>query len=51
MRLTSCGFPVDEPDHMFSIMDLECTGEVPLDDFLTACVRLQGDCKSKDLLE
>lgn len=50
-RLKMIDFPVDDPEKIFMLLDIDNVGELELDTFMKGCMRLAGDAMSKDLLE
>ncbi|CAD7962110.1 unnamed protein product [Amoebophrya sp. A25] len=50
-RLESLNFPVDSPEDFFNMVDTDNSGDIDSDEFITACTRLRGSCKSRDMLE
>jgi hypothetical protein len=40
----------DEATYVFALLDVDRKGEVPFDEFLSACLRLRGSAKSLDVL-
>merc|ERR1711988_2069835 len=49
-RLRLIDFPVEDPDEVFMLLDVDQTGELSIDEFISGCMRLKGPAKSKDLL-
>jgi len=49
-KLKSIDFPVEMPDKVFNLLDFDNSKEVTIDEFITGCMRMRGDAKSKDLL-
>merc|ERR1719487_119550 len=49
-RLRLIDFPVDDPDEVFMLLDVDSSGELSIDEFISGCMRLKGPAKSKDLL-
>jgi len=50
-RLKMIDFPVDEPERIFMLLDVDCQGELDIDTFVKGCVRLSGQAASKDIIE
>lgn len=50
-RLRMVGFPMDDPEKIFMLLDVERSGELDLEQFLKGCTKMQGEAQSKDLLE
>lgn len=50
-QLRLIDFPVDDPDEIFMLLDVEQDGELTTDEFIEGCMRVKGSAKSKDLLE
>jgi len=50
-QLRLIDFPVDDPDEIFMLLDVEQDGELTTDEFIEGCMRMKGQAKSKDLLE
>merc|ERR1719487_1410476 len=50
-QLRLIDFPVDDPDEIFMLLDVEQDGELTTDEFIEGCMRMKGSAKSKDLLE
>eukprot|EP00929_Paragymnodinium_shiwhaense_P101879 TRINITY_DN65074_c0_g1_i1.p1 TRINITY_DN65074_c0_g1~~TRINITY_DN65074_c0_g1_i1.p1 ORF type:complete len:904 (-),score=230.33 TRINITY_DN65074_c0_g1_i1:130-2841(-) len=44
------GISEEEATHLFKLLDLDFEGEVPLEEFLAGCLRLNGSAKAMDLL-
>ena len=44
-------FPVDDPEKIFMLLDIDNVGELELDVFIEGCMRLSGPALSKDLLD
>lgn len=44
-----CEIPFEEAFELFDLIDRDQTGELDIDEFLGACSRIRGDCKSKDV--
>ena len=51
IRLKQIGFPVNDPESFFLLIDVDGSGDVSLEEFQEACVRLQGECRSRDMFE
>jgi len=49
-KLRMIDLPVDNPKHLFQLLDYHQTGEITIDEFVTGCMRMNGPAKSKDLL-
>lgn len=49
-KLRMIEFPVDNPENIFKLLDFDDSGELTIDEFITGCVRMKGNAKSKDLL-
>jgi voltage-gated sodium channel len=49
-KLKMIDFPVDDPKQIFLLLDFDDTGELTIEEFITGCVRMKGQAKSKDLL-
>jgi hypothetical protein len=49
-KLKMIEFPVDDPAHMFRLLDYDDSKELTIDEFITGCMRMKGSAKSKDLL-
>lgn len=49
-KLKTIDFPVDEPEKIFDLLDYADSGELSIEEFITGCIRLKGQAKSKDLL-
>lgn len=49
-KLKTIDFPVDEPEKIFDLLDYADSGELSIDEFITGCIRMKGQAKSKDLL-
>lgn len=47
--LSSVGLDVSEVCTLFSLLDVDRTGEVDLDEFVQGCLRLKGGAKSMDM--
>jgi voltage-gated sodium channel len=50
-RLKMIEFPIDEPEKIFVLMDVENRGELDIEQFIRGCMRLGGQAQSKDILE
>merc|ERR1719382_416123 len=43
-------FPVDDPKQVFALLTHDDRAELTIDEFITGCLRMKGNAKSKDLL-
>ncbi len=50
-RLKMIDFPVDDPEKIFMLLDVESQGELDIDTFIKGCMRLSGQAASKDIIE
>ncbi|CAD7962108.1 unnamed protein product [Amoebophrya sp. A25] len=50
-RLKMIDFPLDDPEKVFSLIDVDGLGELAIDSFIKGCMRLSGQAQSKDILE
>ncbi len=46
---TECDIPLEEAFELYDLIDRDQTGELDIDEFLGACSRIRGNCKSKDV--
>lgn len=49
-KLRMIEFPADRPAEIFNLLDYDGKGELYIEDFITGCIRMKGQAKSKDLL-
>lgn len=49
-NLKKIEFPVENPEHIFNLLDYDNSNELTIDEFITGCMRMKGEAKSKDLL-
>merc|ERR1711871_1460342 len=42
--------PLEDPHEIFSLLDVDQSGELSIDEFISGCMRIKGNAKSKDLL-
>lgn len=50
LKLKKIDFPVDDPKKLFELLDYDDSGELSTEEFITGCIRMRGDARSKDLL-
>ncbi|CAD7926248.1 unnamed protein product [Amoebophrya sp. A120] len=50
-RLKMIDFPLDDPERVFNLIDVDGEGELLIDAFIKGCMRLSGQAQSKDILE
>jgi len=49
-RLALMDLPIDEPTELFTLLDVDNSGEISIDEFISGCMRIKGTAKSKDIL-
>lgn len=49
-KLKLIDLPLDDPHEIFSLLDVDQSGELSIDEFISGCMRIKGNAKSKDLL-
>merc|ERR1719436_1320931 len=49
-KLRMIEFPIEKPQQIFELLDYDDSGELTIDEFITGCLRMKGQAKSKDLL-
>jgi voltage-gated sodium channel len=49
-KLKMIEFPVEDPKQIFMLLDYDNTCELSIDEFISGCIRMKGQAKSKDLL-
>jgi voltage-gated sodium channel len=49
-NLKKIEFPVENPERIFDLLDYSNAKELSIDEFITGCMRHEGEAKSKDLL-
>jgi hypothetical protein len=49
-RLALMDLPIEEPSELFTLLDVDNSGEISIDEFISGCMRIKGTAKSKDIL-
>lgn len=49
-KLKLIDLPLEDPHEIFSLLDVDQSGELSIDEFISGCMRIKGNAKSKDLL-
>jgi len=49
-QLKLVDLPLDDPQEIFTLLDIDNSGELSIDEFISGCMRIKGAAKSKDLL-
>jgi voltage-gated sodium channel len=49
-KLKLIDLPLDDPNEIFTLLDVDQSGELSIDEFISGCMRIKGNAKSKDLL-
>lgn len=49
-KLKLVDLPLEDPQEIFSLLDIDNSGELAIDEFISGCMRIRGEAKSKDLL-
>merc|ERR1719387_421955 len=49
-KLKLIDLPLEDPHEIFALLDIDQSGELSIDEFISGCMRIKGNAKSKDLL-
>jgi len=49
-KLKLIDLPLEDPHEIFALLDVDQSGELSIDEFISGCMRIKGNAKSKDLL-
>lgn len=49
-KLKLIDLPLEDPMEIFTLLDVDQSGELSIDEFISGCMRIKGNAKSKDLL-
>lgn len=49
-KLKLIDLPLEDPNEIFALLDVDQSGELSIDEFISGCMRIKGNAKSKDLL-
>merc|ERR1711934_390605 len=49
-KLALLDLPFEDPIELFTLLDVDNSGEISIDEFISGCMRIKGTAKSKDIL-
>jgi voltage-gated sodium channel len=49
-KLKLIDLPLEDPNEIFALLDVDQSGELSIDEFISGCMRIKGNARSKDLL-
>merc|ERR1712118_259556 len=49
-KLALLDLPFEDQIELYTLLDVDSSGELSIDEFISGCMRIKGNAKSKDLL-